>query len=442
VRKRIVTLTLAAALLAISLFGLPLAAWVAKYYLDDERVEVERVTDAAALSIADTLAAVPRSVHLPATGSDTALGVYTPGGSLLTGQGPPAADEVVRHADQGNPAQDDVDGNLVFATPVTDNGVVIGVVRATSPRLEVYPRIGLTWLAMLGLAAAALTLTWLMARRMAARLAYPLEKLAQTARQLGEGDFTVRAPFAHVPEIDLLGYSLDTTAERIGEMLDRERAFSANASHQLRTPLAGLRLQLEAALDTPNADARAALRSGIDTADRLERTITDLLTLARDTGSPGETADPTDLLTEIQHCWQTLLTAQDRSLHVVSDSPPAPRASAAAIRQILAVLLDNAITHGQGTVTVTARDAGNALAVDVSDQGPGIEGHPEVFARRRHSGTGTGPVIDTDTDTAAGQGIGLALARTLAEAEGGRLWLSQPAPPTFTLLLPADPRSS
>ena len=89
------------------------------------------------------------------------------------------------------------------------------------------------------------------------------------------------------------------------------------------------------------------------------------------------------------------------------------------------MLLDNAATHGSGLVTVNIRNAAGALAIDVADQGPRI-GAPEaeLFARR--------------SQRAAGHGIGLALARRLAEAEGGRLRLTHPVPPTFSLLLPAE----
>jgi signal transduction histidine kinase len=131
------------------------------------------------------------------------------------------------------------------------------------------------------------------------------------------------------------------------------------------------------------------------------------------------------LLDELAQTWRPRLAERRRALEVtVQPQTPMSGASAAAVRQILAVLLDNATTHGTGSVEVTVRDAGNALAVDVTDHGSGITvPSAQLFARR-------GP-------TATGHGIGLALARRLAEAEGGRLRLSNPSPPTFTLLVPA-----
>jgi len=101
---------------------------------------------------------------------------------------------------------------------------------------------------------------------------------------------------------------------------------------------------------------------------------------------------------------------------------PVSSASQAAVRQVVDVLLDNAVVHGAGTVTLSLRDAGGAVAIDVADEGPGPADPEEAFRRRG--------------DSAAGHGIGLALARSLAEAEGGRLRLTRPRPPVFSLLLP------
>jgi signal transduction histidine kinase len=266
---------------------------------------------------------------------------------------------------------------------------------------------------------------WLVARRQARGLAGPLEELAGSARRLGDGDFSVKTAPVGITEIDSVGRALNRTASRLDDMLARERAFSADASHQLRTPLAGLRLRLEAALHQPDQDPRAAITAGLTEADRLERTIEELLALARDTLRPdGDPLDLPSVLTEIERTWGPRLTSAGRGLRLEVDrQAPESRASTATVRQVLAVLLDNAATHGAGTVTVRVRDAAGVLAVDVADEGPGISTpEPTLFTRR--------------APNAAGHGIGLALARSLAEAEGGRLTLGGAAPPTFTLLAP------
>jgi signal transduction histidine kinase len=422
-RRRIVLRAVAAAVLAICLFGVPLGVGVARYYLDDERAELERMADAAALSVADELANHRPVTELPATDPDTRLGLYSPAGQLASGAGPATAESIVDNARGGQVARGETGDELVVAVPITDRGTLSGIVRASSRHSEVTVRTGWTWLAMLGLAVAAIGATWLIARRMAAGLARPLEELSVAAQRLGEGDFTVRARPAGIPEIDSVGTALNTTAQRIGETLARERAFSAQASHQLRTPLAGLRLQLEAALDSPE-NPRAAMADGIASADRLAGIIDDLLTLARDSRTPAGPADLDALLDEVREGWHGLLAARGRALRIDAGDAPRPTVSPAALRQILTVLVDNAVTHGRGTVAITTRDTGDVLAIDVADEGPGIDPDRDVFARDNHSGTG--------------HGIGLALARGLAEAEGGRLVLSRPAPPTFTLLLPVS----
>jgi signal transduction histidine kinase len=108
----------------------------------------------------------------------------------------------------------------------------------------------------------------------------------------------------------------------------------------------------------------------------------------------------------------------------IDPGTPDPYASAAAVRQVLAVLVDNAVTHGSGVVTVSVREAAGAVAIDVSDEGPGVD-QPESL------------IFDRRADRRDGHGIGLALARRLAEAEQGRLELTCRAPAVFTLLLPA-----
>jgi signal transduction histidine kinase len=426
VRKRIVSLTVLAAVLAIGLFGIPLAAGVGRYYLADERGELERVADEATIAVSGDLLRGHDSAEMPRVEPGITLGLYGTAGHRISGRGPAEADAAVRGALRAHVTNGGTGGDLVVAVPVADNERVVGVMRAATPRWQVYERIGRTWLLMLAIGAVAITFTWLVARRQGRRLAQPIEEMAATAQRLGDGDFSVRNRPTGIPEIDTAGASLDATAERLGTLLTRERAFSADASHQLRTPLTGLRLRLEAARDTPGVDTHAAMTSAIAAADRLERTIDELLALARDTPYRTEPLRVDALLAEVRETWHADLAARGRPLRIeTAPEPPVCTASTAAVRQILDVLVDNAVRHGAGAVTVRVRDAGDALAVDVTDEGAVIGDDPAGLFRR--------------STTVTGHGIGLAMARSLAEAEGGRLLLTRPAPSTFTLLLPAKP---
>jgi signal transduction histidine kinase len=304
---------------------------------------------------------------------------------------------------------------------------VAGVVRVSSSTAQLSRRTWLTWAAMAGLAALALAVAAVLARRQAHRLTRPLTELAGAARALGDGDFTASTPRSGVAEIDTASSALDDTAARLDQLLARERAFSANASHQLRTPLTGLRLTLEAALEGDDAGLRAATEGAIDAADRLERTIDELLSVARSGTARRGPLDVDALLDDLYGERAGPLGLAGRPLRVErQDDLPPVAASRAAIRQILAVLIDNATVHGDGAITVVARDAEDALAFDVSDEGAGPPAGVDLFDRAR--------------PRSQPPGIGLPLARALAEAEGGRLVLTATGRQTiFTLFLPAAP---
>ena len=418
-----------AAVLAIGLFGVPLAATVAKYLIDDERGELEQVADVAAVSSSIALARGEAPTPMPDTERDTDLGLYNTSGQRISGNGPSTADEPTRRALAGHHVTDEHNDEILVALPISAGDSVLGVIRAATPFSEVYQRVGEAWLLMAGLGVIAVLLVWLVARALATRLIRPLQQLATTAGTLGDGDFSVRAPPAGIPEIDSVSTALNSTATRLDDLLARERAFATDASHQLRTPLTGLRLGLEVALDTPGQDLRTAIGTAIEDTERLQTTIEDLLVLARTATRPTELIDVLPLLTELRTAWLRRPDTGRRPFRINTTIDPATaRASTAALRQVLTVLLDNAALHGAGTVTVTIRDAGEALAIDVADEGPGITTAPaQLFTRRSPATAAPGT---------NGHGIGLALARSLTEAEGGRLRLSTLTPPTFTVLLP------
>lgn len=431
-RTRIVSLAVVASALALVCFGLPLAVAVAQYAVVYRQVDLERQADRAASRVAVDLGNDDGDEVINEQLEDydtlTFRSLYGVDGEWLLGRGPTTADRFVREAAQGAASNGAADGEIVVAVPVVHEGDVVGVVRVSGRQQDLLWPVAAAWLAMGGLAVVALGLVWLLARRQARRLARPLDDLAVAAQRLGDGDFSVRVPDVVYAEIDAVAVSLNRTAARLDDLVSRERAFSAEASHQLRTPLTSLRLGLESALARPDGDLRGAIGAGLAAADRIETTIDELLTLARDRNRSLEALHVGALLPQLVQPWAQRLGSAGRTLRtdVAPRTPPA-MASAAAVRQVLTVLLDNAVVHGAGTVTVTVRDAGGAVAVEVGDEGSGVpEDGGDLFSRR--------PRAD-------GHGIGLALARRLAEAEGGHLRLARPAPPVFALLLPvARPR--
>jgi signal transduction histidine kinase len=220
--------------------------------------------------------------------------------------------------------------------------------------------------------------------------------------------------------------ALDTTAARLDDLVTRERAFSADASHQLRTPLAALRIELEGLQLREQGDTE--LEAALVQVDRLQATIDTLLAVARD-DSPGDAAtDVVALVDDAIDRWRGRLAAADRPLRSrVEGSPGRALADAGVLREVLEVLLDNALQHGAGEVMVSVREVAGSIAVDVQDEGTGFAGDPEdAFTRRSGS---PGP----------GHGIGLALARSLAHAEKGQLSITRAGPrPVLSLVLRAE----
>ena len=430
-RTRIIGVAVLASVLATSLFAVPLGAAVLDRLLGKERGHLVRVASEVAIDIAEEMEAgspidPDELTDVGDDGEQVTAAVFAATGRRLAGTAPDRDLDVLERALDGE-VRSGTDGDLLAAAvPVTHGDDVLGAVLVTENRTDVLGEVALIWAAMAGLAATAVTVAWLVGRRQARRLARPLEDLEESARRLGDGDVSVRTRRGGIAEIDAVGTALDATAARLDDLLARERAFSADVSHQLRTPLAGLRLRLEAALERTHQGTGAAIAASLADADRLGAIIDELLALAR--AGQAASAGPVDLgalLGELSPEWGARLALHGRDLEVrVQPGAPEARASTAAVRQVLGVLVDNATTHGRGTVTVAVREASGAVAVDVCDEGPGVQdAEGTLFARQ--------------ADRRDGHGIGLALARRLAEAEQGRLTLTRATPPVFTLLLPA-----
>jgi signal transduction histidine kinase len=274
---------------------------------------------------------------------------------------------------------------------------------------------------LLVIASAAVGAAALLAGVQARQLARPLERLARSASRVGDGDFSAAAPQpSGIEEIDAIARSLRLSANRVDRMLDSERGFTADATHQLRTGLTGIAMRLELLERSCDREVAAEAAAALAQTHELNTTLDELLSVAR-TGSTKERTE-VDLTTLVDHQvadWQQRFAEKRRQVVVTTGITQPVLATPGLVGQVLNVLLENALRHGRGTVAILVQDS----SVLLEDEGPGIT------AER------AGTLFDRPNDHRAAHGRGLALARRLAESDGGRLELLAASPPTFRLTL-------
>jgi len=252
-----------------------------------------------------------------------------------------------------------------------------------------------------------------------------IDGVVRQARRIGDGSLHERLP--HPGTHDEMGRLVDTLNEmlaRLEHTFEAQRRFTADASHELRSPLSRLRTELEVTLRRPRdaAEYVDALRSGLEEVARLTRLVEELLVLARlDAGQQPRAAESVALDRLVDDAVRRLQgTARERQVQLVAEPSPAIEVSIGrgAADLVLANLLDNALkfspTGGRIAVRVAVeeRDA----VVSVSDEGPGIAANelPHLFDRffRGSAARARG---------APGVGLGLAVSRAMVEASGGRI---------------------
>lgn len=422
-KRRILLSIVGVTAVALLMLGVPLGLSVEHQYLSQEVLRLEREASEARGAINAASVETGDPIELRNDGRTT-FAVYDATGHRIAGPGPLSADAVVTRALRGDVSNARESGRIVVAIPVTGNERVVAAVRASRPASVVTDRTRRTWLVIALIALGALVVATLLARWQARRLTRPVDALVDSAERLGAGDFGIHTVRSGIGELDHLGLALESTAVRLGSAAFRERSFSSDVSHQLRTPIAALRVRVESALLADDAQLRAALEETIEPIDQLESTVEDLLALARDTHADRSPVDVTRMLRDTDDAWHGRFAAVGRPLRLdLGANLGRPQVAEPAVREVLEVLMENALQHGSGVVTLRARSASGAVVIAVADEGLRRLDAAGIFDRRVGRGTG----------------IGLALARTLVEAEGGRLLLDPPGPhPTFSVFLPVS----
>lgn len=318
----------------------------------------------------------------------------------------------------------DDDRFRVLAEPVVRNGELVGVLEigieaGVEDTLGLVSRLVLVSVPLvLGVAAAGGY--WLSGRALD-----PIDRITRLAGNIGERDLRRRITL-DLPDDELgrLAATFNAMLDRIEEAFTRQRQFTADAAHELRTPLALLQSRIELALSRPETpdDERARLEWLAADADRLTRLASGLLSLARsDVQGIEIEAEPVDLrelLELVAEQYRLLAASRNIAVNVEAEAEITVMADNDRLIQVLVNLLDNALRHtpDNGRITLGCRQEGGMIHIRVADEGPGIEPKhiPRLFDRFYR--------VDSARDRDhGGAGLGLSISQSIIEAHGGTI---------------------
>ncbi len=348
----------------------------------------------------------------------------------VVGTGHALPDDIQLAAAGGQTAVVEVPGGLAYLEPVDiDDGRTV-VVEVYVPEAALTAGVRSAQIALTAVAVGLVIGSAVVGDQLAARIVRPARNLAAAATTLGDGDLDVRVQPSGPRELAEAGYAFNQMADRLAALRIAEREMVADLSHRLRTPLTGLRLDveaLEAADYPPNAgedtdrhrtvarvrQALATLEQEIDMLIRTTREATRQGTTAESPPKP-ERCDAGEVVAERMRFWSAVAADQDRPCDVYGLGQPAPvPVPASELAAALDAVLGNAFRYTpQGAaleVSVSRRDGWVAVRVD--DAGPGIA-DPDRALRRGTSGQGS-------------TGLGLDIARRVARAGGGSVSIGQ-----------------
>jgi heavy metal sensor kinase len=320
---------------------------------------------------------------------------------------------IVRGLDNDDPEQ-----ARLLATPVEEDGetLVLVVVTSADERAHVLGRLR-TQLLIVG--PLALILSSLAGYLLAAAALRPVERMRHRAAEISTESAGRRLPLpAARDEIRRLGETVNAMLQRLETGLERERRFVADASHELRTPLALLRTELELALRRPRGrdELEAAVHSAADEVDRLARLAEDLLVLARadEHGLPlrHEKLESQELLDDVARRFGPRADVAGRRVEVDAAEGGTIMGDRLRLEQALGNLVDNALRHGAGTISLAAAQSDGRVELRVADDGSGFPADflPRAFDRFARA----------DAARASGAaGLGLAIVDVIARAHGG-----------------------
>jgi len=329
-------------------------------------------------------------------------------------------------------------GRLLVLTPVLrdEGGPAVGAVALSRSTVPLEHRITVLWTSLVAVSVAGLLAAAVIATALARWVSRPLSTLEAAAQRLGGGALDTRSPVGPGPsEVRRLAANFNTMAGRLEALVDGHQAMMADVSHQLRTPLAALRLRLDLLAQDCDEPVTVELAGAQEEIARLSRMVDGLLAVARAEKTVAEPVPvPVDtVIRDRTAAWRPAAEERDVAIAAVSPEPVRARLGAGHLEQILDNLLANALeaVPAGGTVTVSAAATAMGTQIVVTDDGPGMSAHQRRTAFRRFTSA-----------TPGGTGLGLAIVYRLVTSNGGSAELSDTPGGglTVTLQLPAAPR--
>jgi signal transduction histidine kinase len=321
---------------------------------------------------------------------------------------------------QGERHSDELGADILYtAVPVANqDGRTVGAVRVTQSVEEVNNRVRRSVLVLIGIGAFALLLGLGLAWLLAETLSRPLRQLAASARRVEAGDLSARAEVKGATEQQEVAHAFNDMTERLGRVLEAQREFVSNASHQLRTPLTGLRLRLEsAAAKAGDPGLEAELNAAEREVERLARLLTALLTLAREgqAPTPGRAVLLDEAAAGAHARWSDRAEQEGGRIALEGAEAATACASDDDVAIMLDNLIENALHYSPAGTTVSIRwgRTGPEVWLAVEDEGPGIAPGEEetLFDRFARGSAGK---------ASPGTGLGLAVVQMLARRWRGR----------------------
>jgi len=317
-------------------------------------------------------------------------------------------------------------GNLWFvAVPVKSGSAVTGVVRVTHPLSSVEHRIRDNWLLLAAVGGGVLAAVLLVSLLVARSVTRPLAELARAASRLGRGSLHARAPVPSGPaEVRTLAQEFNVTAAQLEALVGAQQSFVADASHQLRTPLAALRLRLENLESEVDPAAAEDVEGARAEVERLTRLVDGLLALARAERAPSAptNVDVGEVTAGRRDAWLAFAAERDVQLDAPVRAGLWAEVTPERLEQVLDNLLNNALelAPAGSAVTMSGTHRRDRVEVRVRDHGPGMPAEDRARAFDRFW-RGAGAPSDN-----GGFGLGLAIVRQLLAADGGSIELRSP----------------